>query len=51
MDSVQEELVRRIMEQQSRQAGDYILDVKAVPREDSEELLEFLLHSATEENE
>lgn len=49
LDSDQEEIVRIILDQQNRQSGDFILDVKSIPREDSQELLDFLL-KVTEEN-
>ena len=50
LDGDQEEIVRIILEQQTRQSGDYILDVKSIPREDSQELLDFLLKATTEGN-
>lgn len=49
LDGDQEELVCKILEQQTRRSGDYILDVKSIPREDSQELLEFL-QTVMEEN-
>ena len=51
LDGDQEELVRIILEQQARQSGDYISDVKSVPRDDSQELLEHLLRAMGEGNE
>ena len=51
LDGDQEALVRIILEQQARQSGDYISDVKSVPREDSQELLEHLLRAIGEGNE
>lgn len=50
LDGDQEELVRRILEQQSRQGSDYILDAKAVPEKDSRELIDYLLESVMEGN-
>ena len=44
----QEQLVQLILEQQTRQSGDYILDSKNVPETDSQELLDFM-HKVTEE--
>lgn len=49
LDGDQEEIVRIILEQQTRQSGDYILDVKSIPRQDSQELLDFLLKATTED--
>ena len=43
LDGEQEDLVRLIIEQQSRQSGDYYSDAKSVPAEDSQELLDHLL--------
>ncbi|MBR2766264.1 MAG: exonuclease SbcCD subunit D [Blautia sp.] len=42
-DGTQERLIRRILEQQSRRGSDWAPDVKAVPQEDSRELLDYLL--------
>lgn len=44
LDGDQEELVQKILEQQSRQGGDYYLDFRKVPEEDSEELLDTLIN-------
>lgn len=41
-DADQEELVRKILEQQARRSGDYVQKAGDVPKEDSEELLELL---------
>ena len=51
LDGVQEALVKKIREQQMRLGGDFILDGKAVPVQDSEELLDFLLAEAKEDRE
>ena len=51
LDGDQEELVLRILEQQSRQGSDYILDAKAIPKTDSQELIDFLLDAVMEDNE
>lgn len=51
LDGDQEQLVKRILEQQSRKAGDYFLDVKSIPKADSQELLDFLMDAITEDNE
>ena len=51
LDGDQEGLVHRILEQQSRQGGDYCLDVKTVPENDSQELLDYLLKVTMEEDE
>lgn len=51
LDGDQEELICRILEQQSRQGSDYILDAKAVPETDSRELIDYLLESVMEGNE
>ena len=48
LDGDQEEIVRIILEQQTRQSGEFFLDVKSIPREDSQELLDYLV-KATEE--
>ena len=48
-DGDQEALVRKIIEQQSRKSGSYVLDAKSVPQADSEELLEYLLQTVTED--
>ena len=44
IDSEQEELIRRIMEQQERRSGEYYPDDKYVPESDSQELIDFLLN-------
>lgn len=49
LDEIQEELVRRIIEQQTRQGENCFLDVKSIPEEDSSELLEFLMSAAKED--
>ena len=49
-DGTQEGMLHLILEQQSRQGGDYIADANAVPQEDSRELLDYLLCAVTEEN-
>lgn len=51
MDGDQERLVQRILDQQNRKAGDYILDVKSIPIEDSQELIDFLMDVIMEDNE
>ena len=51
LDGDQEQLVKRILEQQSRKAGDYFLDVKSIPKADSQELLDFLMDAIMEDNE
>lgn len=51
LDNVQEELIQIIVEQQSRQGGDYFLDVKSIPEEDSQELLDFLSRLTMEDKE
>ena len=48
-DGDQEDLIHKILEQQSRHGSDYIPDVKSVPGEESQELLDFLLRLATED--
>lgn len=50
LDGDQECLVHKIIEQQSRQGSDYFLDYKAVPKTDSQELVDFLLSMTTEDN-
>ena len=45
LDGDQEGIVQKILEQQSRGSGEFILDVKSIPREDSRELLDFLLQA------
>lgn len=50
-DGDQENLVMRILEQQSRSGSDYILDSKSIPKDDSQELIDFLLASIMEESE
>lgn len=49
-DGNQEGLIQKILEQQIRQGGDYILDDKSVPKADSQELLDYLLASIMEDN-
>lgn len=49
-DGNQEGLIQKILEQQIRQGGDYILDDKSVPKTDSQELLDYLLASIMEDN-
>lgn len=44
-DGTQEELVRRIVEQQARQGGDYVRKAGEVPEEDSQELLDLIRKS------
>lgn len=48
-DSLQETLLRMTAEQQNRQGTEYVSDYRAVPREDSRELLDYLLANAGEE--
>ena len=50
LDGDQEEIVQRILEQQNRQAGDFILDAKSIPKEDSQELLDYLIDAIMEDN-
>ena len=50
LDGDQEELVMRIIEQQSRQGLDFILDSKAIPKAESQELIDFLLNAVLEDN-
>ncbi len=47
LDDSQEGLIQTILEQQSREGGDYILDSKQVPMKDSEELLEYLVDAVS----
>ena len=48
-DGLQEELIRKLLEQQARQGGEYLADAKAVPKEDSQEVLDYLLGAAEED--
>ena len=43
LDGDQESLVMRILDQQTRQGGDYYSDFRRIPEEDSRELLDILL--------
>ena len=49
LDSVQEGLVKKIVEQQSR-SGDYVSEVSDIPEADSKELLDYLFSKTEEED-